>query len=632
MLAHEGVECDIRKLINYLKGFRLFMFSRVIPSWEDIEQLKQPLTKGERYLLQFLDENLKKDASFQGNDLTQYNGWLIFVQPFLNGTRPDIIIFNPRVGVQIFEVKDWNLCNYSFKNREDFCVSDGHGTYTIKSPVKQVEYYKEKIAGQLVPQIGERFDEDISSYGLIKTAVYFHKSTTAQAQELFKGQVKSFSTFPIIGQDALVKTGLTDVIPDHYRNASIYWQKCWNTELLFWLIPPLHVAEQSNPLTISGDQKKFAEPQPGHYRVRGIAGSGKTHVLAYRASKLASQGYSVLVLTYNLTLGHVIRDMVQRSPFNFSWVNLTIKYFHGFCKDILNEFGETWPEGNGEDLFKEIIVNKVLGVIGKNEYDKYDAILIDEGQDFYIEWYSMLCQFLTSRDEVVVVCDKKQNIYERETAWLDKRRRGVEKFGNWIDLKKVIRLPEKIAKISVAFSERFKFEQDLKVVIEGPNIFNPFEDHVAWWNVGIDWLDKVDEAFEVIKNQATHKHPSDTVILLPDRKYGIKCVKFFENKNILVNHVFEDDNERKYHRHKKAFWMGDGRLKISTIHSFKGWETPNVIVVIPSLDYVQAILPAKEQIYDSIVYTAITRAKENLIVINMNSRYWEFGEAVSEKW
>ena len=31
-------------------------FSRVIPSWEQIEQFKQPLTEGERYLLKFLDE------------------------------------------------------------------------------------------------------------------------------------------------------------------------------------------------------------------------------------------------------------------------------------------------------------------------------------------------------------------------------------------------------------------------------------------------------------------------------------------------------------------------------------------------------------------------------------------------
>lgn len=119
-----------------LKNLELFMFSRVFPSWEQIGHFKQPLTEGEWCLLTFLDDHLKKDELFQDDDLTKYNGWLIFVQPYLNGCRPDIIIFNPGIGVQIFEVKDWNLDNYSFENKNGntvFCVSNSRGTYPTKS-------------------------------------------------------------------------------------------------------------------------------------------------------------------------------------------------------------------------------------------------------------------------------------------------------------------------------------------------------------------------------------------------------------------------------------------------------------------------------------------------------------------
>ncbi len=71
--------------------------------------------------------------------------------------------------------------------------------------------------------------------------------------------------------------------------------------------------------------------------------------------------------------------------------------------------------------------------------------------------------------------------------------------------------------------------------------------------------------------------------------------------------------------------MGDSRLKMSTIHSFKGWEVSNVIVVIPPL------IKNDEQFnYDNIVYTAITRPKENLIVINTSKIYWKFGEGIPE--
>lgn len=63
---------------------------------------------------------------------------------------------------------------------------------------------------------------------------------------------------------------------------------------------------------------------------------------------------------------------------------------------------------------------------------------------------------LTSRDELVVVCDKKQNIYERELDWLDKRvtRIGLDRFKDpYIDLTTFYRLPNRIAEISNRFSE-----------------------------------------------------------------------------------------------------------------------------------------------------------------------------------
>ncbi len=102
------------------------------------------MTEGEVHLIRFLDLNLKKDDSFNAEaDLTKYNGWLIFVQPFLNGSRPDMIIFNPNIGVQIIEVKDWDLLNYKFEKNKlgkvDLFVSNGKGSYPIKSPVTQVE-------------------------------------------------------------------------------------------------------------------------------------------------------------------------------------------------------------------------------------------------------------------------------------------------------------------------------------------------------------------------------------------------------------------------------------------------------------------------------------------------------------
>ncbi len=72
------------------------MSLRIYPNWEQLNQLKTPLTEGELALAKFLDQNLP-------------NRWEIYVQPYLNGDRPDIVILHPNIGMMIFEVKDWNL-------------------------------------------------------------------------------------------------------------------------------------------------------------------------------------------------------------------------------------------------------------------------------------------------------------------------------------------------------------------------------------------------------------------------------------------------------------------------------------------------------------------------------------------
>ena len=81
--------------------------------------------------------------------------------------------------------------------------------------------------------------------------------------------------------------------------------------------------------------------------------------------------------------------MVRRAPFEFDWSQIKFSHFHGFCKEILNRNSVDWPSGSGEDFFNKTIPDLVIKSIKKGIYDKYDAILIDEGQDYYFE--CMIC-------------------------------------------------------------------------------------------------------------------------------------------------------------------------------------------------------------------------------------------------
>jgi len=146
------------------------MKNRIYPSWNEIKNFHNPLTEGEESLARFLDDELPEE-------------WMIFVEPHLNGSRPDIVVFNPQIGVMIYEVKDWDLSSYHWKEGQLF-VNNMNGSYPIKrDPIKQVHHYRKKIIGQLVPSLGEEVDRNKSAFGLVKVGIYFHKMLGEVARE-----------------------------------------------------------------------------------------------------------------------------------------------------------------------------------------------------------------------------------------------------------------------------------------------------------------------------------------------------------------------------------------------------------------------------------------------------------------
>ena len=78
----------------------------VSPPKNELNKLRQPLRPGEILVFEFFDRYLDED-------------WEIYIQPHLNGLRPDFVLLNPRIGIAVFEVKDWNLdaMDYFFKSQ-----------------------------------------------------------------------------------------------------------------------------------------------------------------------------------------------------------------------------------------------------------------------------------------------------------------------------------------------------------------------------------------------------------------------------------------------------------------------------------------------------------------------------------
>lgn len=97
------------------------------------------------------------------------------------------------------------------------------------------------------------------------------------------------------------------------------------------------------------------------------------------------------------------------------------------------------------------------------------------------------------------------------------------------------------------------------------------------------------------------------------RKHYEEDLKPF--KSIVYSHDYSNiRNNKKLH-----FWMNSGTIKISTINSFKGWESEVLFLIIePKYERTTHF----NMSFDELLYTGLTRCKRNLIVVNFgNSEY-----------
>jgi superfamily I DNA/RNA helicase len=73
----------------------------------------------------------------------------------------------------------------------------------------------------------------------------------------------------------------------------------------------------------------------------------------------------------------------------------------------------------------------------------------------------------------------------------------------------------------------------------------------------------------------------------------------------MSNNVKMVRNNKKLH-----FYMNSGTVKISTVHSFKGWESETLFLII------EKKYSSMSQSFDEILYTGLTRSRNNLVIIN----------------
>lgn len=145
--------------------------------------------------------------------------------------------------------------------------------------------------------------------------------------------------------------------------------------------------------------------------IEGVAGSGKTMMARVQTERFAESGLKSLLICYNKNLADVLREELSDEYKDA----IDVVHFHKLCHDWCKEAGIAFdPKDDGEFWHHEAanLFFDAIEIIDRH----YDAIIVDEGQDFYSDWWEPI-QYLLKVPEsghLYVFYDPVQNLYNHE--------------------------------------------------------------------------------------------------------------------------------------------------------------------------------------------------------------------------
>jgi hypothetical protein len=180
-------------------------------------------------------------------------------------------------------------------------------------------------------------------------------------------------------------------------------------------------AEQQR-IRLTANQAKVLRTIGGRRRavVSGGAGTGKTVLAVEKAKQLAHLPSNVLLLCYNRPLADAIAIGLQDEP------RIQVLTFHQLCdrrvrqatqltgKDLLEEAKAAYPGNSNKHLF-EVQMPYALALSNEVLSEKFDAIVIDEAQDFSDEYWFAIEELMNDQNNghLYIFIDENQTLYPR---------------------------------------------------------------------------------------------------------------------------------------------------------------------------------------------------------------------------
>lgn len=578
------------------------------------------MTPGERCFAQRLEAKLEDD----------YLCW--YDVPIGQSMRhPDFIVLHPRRGLLILEVKDWKLETIRSMTRSDASLLTARGLTREANPLEQARQYAHAVVRVLQgdPQLvstGGRMQGKLQfpwAYGVVLANI-----SRKQFDGTDLGEV--LEPHRVICQDEMVESA----------EAEDFQKRLWEMftvgdfgdlslpqiDRIRWhLFPEIRLLSKQGALLDEPDVDSGPHPDilhvmdlqqeqlarslgDGHRVIHGVAGSGKTLILGYRAEYLAKASTKpVLVLCYNKALAKRLKAwMCEKGVAG----KVVVESFHAWCHRMLRTYNLDLPaNGIHRDRYSDELVQRVIRGVDRKRIPagQYEAVLIDEGHDFRPEWFKLVVQMVDPRsNSLLVLYDDAQSIYHRrERLDFSFKSVGIQASGRTTILKVNYRNTKEILDFASKFADGLpqpsEADEDgvprLAPVSAGRRGPEPMLIKLPTLK---DEAARIVEAFKSAHRAGTpwrdmavlyrHWEPVGRVVMAAFRAAGIPLT---DHKRI-------------------EFGRSQDTVKLITFHSSKGLEFP--LVAIPGARTASAsAMDADDEA--KLLYVAMTRATRELLVL-----------------
>ena len=390
----------------------------------------------------------------------------------------------------------------------------------------------------------------------------------------------------------------------------------------------------------------------GFRRLKGSAGSGKTLVVAARAVEAASKRKRVLVLVYSKPLVKKIESIINsyqdKHDLDYNIHDLKIKTFYSFlydfCKEELN-----FVIGNNENYKAKIniMINKIHEQLNEEKYQDqtFDAIYIDEAQNFEADWWKLIRKFSNHKNqenpELFIAADATQDYFGTSNKkWTDESMSGCGFKGPWRTLDNSYRMHPKAVKLAKIFIDSY--------LPRNPSINHP--ETTSEDNLELDlndrgkfsfmWSDCTKEKLnslvcKSIKNINNKKETNAVILWLfktPDESAIAKSITQALEADMKEESDYfyiQKTTEKSGVNSKANFFLEKGDLGLISSQSYQGLESHNIIIV---LDYERKTNFVLSSIYVAITRTLIHHDCSSVHIINLSPEFHRMGRYLTKKF